>query len=271
MTGTGNLPTIRSILVALDDACSDHETMELAAHLAADLHAELQGLYVEDVNVLRMAALPFTEEITTASGMARPIDAQSMERAMQNKAAHVRELMERTAASVQIRCSFSVERGHMPHCVLLATRAADLVLFGSRSHAPTVRPPLGIRTRTAVHPIVAAVDAQAVSERTLATAAAIGSAQGRGLIVLICGCEREHVLPLAVQIRDELADLDVSLNIPLRPVNSVAALAQAARAHQAALMLASRACRLLDEAAVQTLLDNLDCSIVLVESNEGRS
>ena len=76
---------IRSILVALDDACSDHETMETAAHLAADLHAELQGLYIEDVDLLRMAALPFTEEITTASGMARPIDAQSMERAMQQQ------------------------------------------------------------------------------------------------------------------------------------------------------------------------------------------
>ena len=104
MKDTDNPPTIRSILVALDDACSDHETMETAAHLAADLHAELQGLYVEDVNVLRMAALPFTEEITAGSGVARPIDAESMERAMQNKAEHVRRLMERRLPA----CRFAV-------------------------------------------------------------------------------------------------------------------------------------------------------------------
>ena len=86
MKATDYSPTIRSILVALDDACSDHETMETAAHLAADLHAELQGLYIEDINVLRMAGLPFMAEITAASGTVRPIDTQSMERAMQTKA-----------------------------------------------------------------------------------------------------------------------------------------------------------------------------------------
>jgi K+-sensing histidine kinase KdpD len=264
MKDTEKPPAIRSILVALDDACSDHETMETAAHLAADLHAELQGLYIEDVNVLRMAALPFTEEITTASGLARPIDAESMERAMQNKAEHVRRLMERTAARAQIRCSFSVARGRVTQRALLATSEADLVLFGSRSHAPAVRPPLGARTRSAVRPIVAVVDAAAVSARTLGTAAAVSQRQERGLVVLICGSQRDVVEQLAGHVRQELADCGVDVHVPLGPIESVAALVQSARAQRAALVLVSRECRLLDEVAVQSLLENLDCSIVLV-------
>jgi hypothetical protein len=256
--------TIRSILVALDDACSDHETMETAAHLAADLHAELQGLYVQDVNVLRMAALPFTEEITTASGETRPIDEQSMERAMQNKAEQVRRLMEQTAASVQIRCSFSVARGRVPHCALLSTREVDLVLFGSRSHAPSVRPPLGVRTRSSVRPIVAVVDAETMSARTLDTAAAVGQSQGRGLVVLVCRAEPEAVEDLAHTIREAVAEFDVMVRVPLRPIHTVPALIESLQACRAALVLLSRDSPLLDEFAVQTLLENLDCSIVLV-------
>ncbi len=265
MKDTGNPPTIRSILVALDDACSDHETMEAAAQLAADLHAELQGLYVEDVNVLRMAALPFTEEITAGSGVARPIDAESMERAMQNKAEHVRRLMERTAA--QRADSLFLLRRPRPrarNARCWPPARPTWCCVGSRSHAPAVRPPLGARTRSAVRPIVAVVDATAVSARTLDTAAAVSECQGRGLVVLICDGERDVVGQLAGRVRDELAARGGDVNVPPGPIHTVAALIQSAQVHRAALVLLSRECRLLDEVAMQTLLENLDCSIVLV-------
>ncbi len=255
---------IRSILVALDDACSDPETMELAAQLAADFQAEFQGLYVEDINLLRMADLPFMQEITAGSGVARPIDRKSMERAMQHKAEHVRELMERTAASVQIRCSFSVERGRVLRCALAATREVDLVLFGSRSHAPAVRAPLGTRLRAATRPVVAVVEAAAVSARTLATAAEVGRRQQRGLVVLVCGGPQETAAHLAGRIRQELAAYEVHVRVPARPVGALSTLIQSAQDYRAAWVLLSRQCRLLDEGAVQTLLENLDCPIVLV-------
>ena len=44
MKHTPPLPAIRCILVALDDACSDHETMETAARLAAYLGLELRAI-----------------------------------------------------------------------------------------------------------------------------------------------------------------------------------------------------------------------------------
>ena len=166
--------------------------------------------------------------------------------------------------SVQIRCSFSVARGRVTQRALLATRETDLVLCGSRSHAPAVRPPLGARTRSIVRPIVAVVDATAVSARTLDTAAAVSECQGRGLVVLICDGERDVVGQLAGRVRDELAARGGDVNVPPGPIHTVAALIQSAQVHRAALVLLSRECRLLDEVAMQTLLENLDCSIVLV-------
>ena len=76
--------------------------------------------------------------------------------------------------------------------------------------------------------------------------------------------QRDVVEQLAGHVRDELADCGVEVTVPLGPIESIAALVQSARAQRAALVLVSRACRLLDEVAVQTLLENLDCSIVFV-------
>ncbi|NLX55885.1 MAG: hypothetical protein GXY58_12285 [Planctomycetaceae bacterium] len=263
MKHTPPLPAVRCILVALDDACSDHETMETAARLAADLQAELQGLYVEDVNALRLAALPFTQEITTASGVARRIDPESMERAMQNKAAHVRQLLERSAARAHIRCSFSVTRGHVTQRALLATGETDLVLFGSRSHAPATRLPAAAPARSAVRPVVAVLDAAAPRIQTLDTAVAISQRQQRGLVVLVRGAPPGAVELCADRVRDRLADRDVNARVSRIPIDTLADLIRAAHTHGAALLLLSRTCRLLDQTAVHTLLENLDCPIVL--------
>jgi hypothetical protein len=264
VTETANPSAIKSILVALDDACSDLETMEVAVHLAADLHAELQGLYIEDIDLLRMAALPFTQEITTTSGMAREIDAQSMERAMHNKAEHARQVLERTAASVQIRWSFAVSRGRRTPRALLATSQADLVLFGSRSHAPLVRPPLGVRTRSATRPVVVMVDATSASLRVLETAAMVGERQRRGVIVLLWGRVRPGDEQLVGRLRESFRERNLEIHLAPLPTDDVDGLIREANAQRAALVLMSRDCPLLDEVAMQSLIENLDCSIVLV-------
>jgi hypothetical protein len=264
MTDTANLSTIKSVLVALDDACSDHETMELAAHLAADFHAELQGLYIEDTDLLRMAALPFTQEITTASGLAREIDAQSMERAMQNKAEHARQIMERTAASAQIQWSFSIARGRRTPRALLATSQADLVLFGSRSHAPAVRPPMGARMRSAARPLVVIVDTSSVNLRLLETAAVVGERQGRGIIVLIWDPDRRVDEPSIGRLRTYFSGSRLDIPSTVLLTDDFDGLVRAANARRAALVLMSRDCPFLDEVAMRSLIENLDCSMVLV-------
>ena len=52
--------TPRRILVALDASAHSHAALAAAVALAARLHAEIEGLFVEDINLLRLAELPFT-------------------------------------------------------------------------------------------------------------------------------------------------------------------------------------------------------------------
>ena len=54
---------IRRILVALDASEASRAAIRSAVDLAARFRAELVGLFVEDVNLLRSAQLPFVRKV----------------------------------------------------------------------------------------------------------------------------------------------------------------------------------------------------------------
>ena len=66
-------PTIRRILVALDASRHSLAALEAASELAEALKAELVGIFVEDVNLLYLAGLPFAREVRYLSGVDRPL------------------------------------------------------------------------------------------------------------------------------------------------------------------------------------------------------
>ncbi|MFW5810637.1 MAG: universal stress protein, partial [Thermodesulfobacteriota bacterium] len=63
--------TIRRILVALDASPASLEGLKTAAELAERLNAELYGLFVEDIDLLRAVELPFVTEIGYLSMIGR--------------------------------------------------------------------------------------------------------------------------------------------------------------------------------------------------------
>lgn len=58
-----NAALIRRILVALDTSPSSQAALEAAVALAERLNAEVCGLFVEDVDLLRVAESPYAREI----------------------------------------------------------------------------------------------------------------------------------------------------------------------------------------------------------------
>ena len=59
----------RRILVAIDTSPHGSAALEAAARLATELRAELEGLFIEDINLLRLAGLPFAREIQLGDGV----------------------------------------------------------------------------------------------------------------------------------------------------------------------------------------------------------
>ena len=73
----------RRIVVALDASSHSHAALAAAVALAGRLQAELQGIFVEDVNLLRLAELPFAREVRFGLSAARPVRWGALGRAAQ--------------------------------------------------------------------------------------------------------------------------------------------------------------------------------------------
>jgi nucleotide-binding universal stress UspA family protein len=63
MNPEGRLQGFQRILVALDASPASLAALDFATELAERHQAELLGIYVEDINLLRSAEIPFTREI----------------------------------------------------------------------------------------------------------------------------------------------------------------------------------------------------------------
>lgn len=133
MTLAEPLSPIRRILVALDASRASESALEAAAAMAAQLEAELEGLYVEDTNLLRLAGLPFAREVGLASARSRRVASDDVARALRAEAARARQALEAIAARRRVRCSFRVARGQVVAELLAAAAHADLVALATAS------------------------------------------------------------------------------------------------------------------------------------------
>jgi nucleotide-binding universal stress UspA family protein len=122
--------TIRRILVALDASSHSLAALQAAADLAARLDAEIQGLYVEDIRLLRLSDHPLARELNFYTPNARIFDRQSAELQLRTQARQARRAMERLADRIQLRWSFRVVQGSVPIEVLNAAEESDLVVMG---------------------------------------------------------------------------------------------------------------------------------------------
>lgn len=129
--------SIRRITV-VQEAVQAARTLDAVAQAAAALEAELTGLFVEDVELLHFAGLPFAREIGAFS--ARALDVGTMERRLRSQAEEARRVLAAAAEGKPLRWSFRVERGSVPARVRSALAEADLVvLLGGRGGQPPRR------------------------------------------------------------------------------------------------------------------------------------
>lgn len=171
------------ILVALDASPHSIAALQAAAELAALLDAELEGLFVEDINLLYVCGLPFGREVGSYTATMRRLDSQAMERQLRVLAAVIREKMTRAAERSHTRWSFQVRRGPVASELLAASESASILSLGragGRGHkalgstAQSIllkasRPVLILGERGGLHyPLTVVYTGSEAAERTLA-------------------------------------------------------------------------------------------------------
>jgi nucleotide-binding universal stress UspA family protein len=201
---------IRRILVALDTSALSLVALEEAASLAAAMEAELTGLFVEDINLVRIAALPFARQLSFPSGAEEPLNSARLERELRARGELARKALAAAAERRHTPWSFRTVRGQVTGEILAAASQADLIFFGKAGWSPAQRlgstalaliarvPGTFVLVQQEVPqgaPILTLYDGSSGCRRALETALRLANARQVGLVVFISSdtpeaCER---------------------------------------------------------------------------------
>ena len=204
-----------AIVVAVNAGRRCAQTLELAASLAASAGADLEVVFVEDPDLLRLADLPVAFEIDRSSGMSRKIDARSMLRALRCEVQQVHREIARLGRNTSLRASVRVVRGHYLTEALVASARGEVTFVPGASRplpgdylpatpAPAMTPAMSLAMsmggvsaqrarRAARRPLWTLFDGSPASIRALRVALTL-SREGPGkLAVLLAGSGGDEI------------------------------------------------------------------------------
>jgi nucleotide-binding universal stress UspA family protein len=217
--GTG----FRRVLVALDSSAASGATLEIAAGLAAASACELRGLFVEDQDLLRLAEMPFAQEIQLARAISRTLAPEQLLRDLRAQAEVIRTAMARQALQHRLAWSFQVTRGRSEEAILLAAMAGDIIAmargFGPLSQVGRFSRRVRLIAARAPGPLLLAgeapsrrpgsvllpYDASPTADRMLWMGLELARAQRNVLEIMLLGEAAEHGDAMAARLRGAAA------------------------------------------------------------------
>lgn len=282
MAGAGEETVIQRILVALDTSTDSLAALDAAAKLAARLQAELVGLFVEDINLLRLAGLPFTREWRFPT--LGDVTHEQMETALRLQASQARRALSQAAESRSVRWSFKVVRGQVTPELLAAALEADLIILGKASRPFSRHTRLGSTARAlaaqAPHsvwltqhlagenrPVLVTFDGSAAGKQAVQVASYLALALQLPLTVFLLGDVPDEI---ASQVAAAAAWLTqppeqiTTLRTIRLPQPEITVLVEAIRQEGGSTFVFGGTPLLLRAEVIQILLDQLDCPVFVV-------
>jgi len=124
---------VRRMLLAFGGSTASGGALEAAVEFAASLGAELEALFVEDVDLLRLAELPFVRQVSLHAATGRPLSRSELETDLRALARQAERRLVEAASRRQIRFSFRTARGRPAVEVSAAAEKCDLLVLESLS------------------------------------------------------------------------------------------------------------------------------------------
>lgn len=272
-------PRIRRILVALDASPHSLAALQAAGELAASLDAELVGLYVEDITLLRLAGLPLLREVSIFSALPRQIDREQLEQQLRMQARIARRALADLARRTRVRWSFRVSQGVITAELLTAAGENDLIILGKSGWSRRRR--LGSTARVIVTqapsramvvqvgssirlPAAVLYDGSALSTAALDAAASLAQGRGSALVVIIMARSLEQARELQTEVAGWLRKRGMAARYrwlvqpdPIRLMNFI-------DAEGCRMLVLPADSPLLPPAAMLELVDRIDLPVLLV-------
>lgn len=265
------------VLVWLDPTAPQEASLEVLAGLGSA--SEILGLFVEDSTLLNLSRLRVAREVTFEGSTGQQMDQQRIEQQFRVHGERMRTLFETAARKIRANHSFRVARGDLRTELLSVSAGFDmLVLVHSRHHFGArlnVRTQLGDlltggpRTLVFVQEqwrtgqrVVALFDHSPANEAALRTGAAIASAEGLELSVLLPDVADEQRLELHERAREILGD-DTFYSFRTIAAGDVNALVRAADAEHARVLVVPGVEPTDTKRLITELLDRVSCSLIV--------
>jgi nucleotide-binding universal stress UspA family protein len=219
---------IRRILVALDASPHSQAALDAAANIAELLNAELVGMFVEDINLLRVAQLPFVREVSFPAAEMHDIDEAVMERHWQRLAGEAQRQLIELAGKSNVNWSFGIERGGVTDRLLAASKDMDLLAIGRLGRSLSRQMRLGSTARNVLRrskrsvmlmrspvdlsqPVIMIYDGSQTAQQALGVASTLAK-QSASLRVLVWTDDHEHAQQVKNQIVDLLGDQELEIS-----------------------------------------------------------
>lgn len=271
---------VRRILVALDASPHSAAALEAAAELASRLQAEVLGVYVEDVNLLRLAELPFTEEVCLPTTARRHLGIREIERQFRAQAVRMRRTLARHAERAHVRWSFQVTRGVISTELLTAAGEVDLITlgragrsFGESGLGSTARvvcaeaPCLTLIIQQGEHlslPVMVVYDGSPLAQKALTAATSLVRGLDSHLIVFLLAATAERAETLKAQVSQWLRDRDLMARYRVLTQSSVPRLARLTQMERGGTLVVPAESPLLRCEVLIELLDRIQVPVLLV-------
>lgn len=142
---------LNNILIVFDAAGYNPVSIQAVIALADKMQANIQALYIEDINLLNAVDLPFVREISLHTAEIRNIDRQLMVRKLRADAESVKKQIEEIALTLSVTCSFRSIRGQKIKVVRDRTEEVAMILI------PAVSSEKSIKFQPVINPVVAMI------------------------------------------------------------------------------------------------------------------
>jgi len=278
MTDQGEELIIQRMLIGLDASHHSLAALRAAARLASSLGAELHGIFVEDVNLLRIAELPAAKELQFPFAEHARLDPRRMRRQLRAQAQQARQALSLVCKEERIEWSFRVLRGDVSDKVLEEAAKADLLCvgrasrpvmhqpgMGSTAEAAAIRAPRSVflisRDRQIHPPIAVFYDGSADTERPLLLASHLAQDIGGLLSVLVPAAVSRSPNEVQKRITEVLDAEELVVRYRELSGSGVMSLISAVQTEGTGLLVLSSA--FLPARDVKKLLHEVDCPVLL--------
>jgi hypothetical protein len=248
------------IAITLDAFRVSAQALEQAVQLAERMGAQLEGIFIEDIDLIQIAGLPYLKEVRSVSRSENVIDLQRMEQELRVLARRAERLLSEQATRHNVAWSFRTWRGSIDSDLLAADIEADVFALTRLGAALTRSRVLPARS-TAVSALFTGTDA---SVRALQAAVKLATDPNRELNILLPADGDAEAARLQQMATGQIGDAAARVHFIHMADGSLAELMEILTDTNTAVLILERDNKLLQAPSLKHCLDNLNCPLLVV-------